>query len=125
MIPELAIDALAVAPDSQLDTLAGLNPSACVRFADALLYELDAAMAACSLATSATSIDEQHRQIHALKNMVCATGCQELLDACAALRDHAGDAAQSATSAAAFHAIAQATRHLVATYRRGLVADQV
>ena len=115
---------LAVLPDSQLDTLAHLNPAACVLFADALLQELEGAMATCTIDTPSTSFADRFEQIHALKNMVSPTGCRPLLAACSTLQYHAASETHQAKLRAAFNEIAQATQQLIATYRSGLVASE-
>ncbi|MEY2152314.1 Hpt domain-containing protein [Rhodanobacter sp. 115] len=122
--PPISLDgaALAVSADSQLGTLAHLNPSACIQFANALLKDLDGALAACTLGNSATSIAARFEQIHTLKNMVISTGCKPLADACAALQSLCLATGDPARARETFDAIAQAAQRLIANYRDGMVA---
>lgn len=108
---------LVVAPDSQLGTMASMNPATCLRYVEALLRELDAVDANCTIGAAATSLDDVHRQIHALKNVVIATGCRPLLARCRALTANVTAAMDRSTVAAAFKDIEHETRGLIVAYR--------
>lgn len=116
-------DELTVVPDSQLDTLAHLNPIACVRYADQLLQELDDAMATCTFNATSVSFADIFEQIHVLKSMVSPTGCRPLLDACVALQSQSASGTHRTELCAAFKGIAEAARRLISAYRSQLVAS--
>jgi len=124
--PRVTFDSgdLAVLPNSQLDTLAHLNPVACVQFADVLLRELKGAMATCTIDAPTTSLANSFEQIHALKNMVSPTGCAPLLAACAALQSRSANKTHREELRSEFNEIVQATQSLITTYRSSLVASK-
>jgi hypothetical protein len=106
-----------VEPGSQLDTMARLSPAARVRYVDALLKELDDAIASCTISHASTSADDAYEQIHALKNAVIPTGCQALLAACHQLQTSACETACRGDLEAGFIGIARNTRRLILAYR--------
>ena len=104
---------------SPLDTMARLNPVACVRYVDALLTELDDTMTHGAMGDASAPWVDAYRQIHALKNAVAATGCPVLIEACGSLQAGAAEGMDRSAVRSAFLDIARATRRLILTYRDG------
>lgn len=120
---EFAGTNLAILPDSQLDTLAHLNPAAGIQYADSLVKELEQAIARCTIDDAMASVAAGFEQIHTLKNMVIPTGSEALLDACAKLKASAGSMVHGAELRASYTAIAQAAQRVIVAYRNRLVVE--
>jgi len=113
-------DNLDVELDSPLATMAQLNRAACIRYADALLSELEGVLATCTNDDATASSVAMFEQIHALKNLVIPTGCQRLLAACTDLHASAAWSRHRVEVNADFMELAQATRDLISAFRRAL-----
>ncbi len=111
-------DNLAVEVGSQLAIMAQVNRVACIRYANALLAELEGALIAGTKDAVTGSPVAAFEQIHALKNLVIPTGSQPLLSACTALHARAAWSRHRVEVAADFTAIAEATLNLVRAFRR-------
>lgn len=114
------LDHLAVEQGSQLAIMAEVNRAAGMRYADALLSELEGLLAACTKGDVAASPVAAFEHIHALKNAVIPTGCEQILSACTDLHIRAAWSREQVEFKADFTAIAQATQDLIRAFRRAL-----
>ena len=112
-----------VEPGSTLDTIAALNPSTALAYADAVACEIKQAIAACTIIDPATTTVQILEQIHSLKNAIVPTGSGKLLKDCEQLRIDASRNAPRSALTQGFKAVASAATLLVRSYRRTLSRD--
>lgn len=114
---------LRIEPGSTLDTIAALNPSKALAYADAVACDIKQAIANCTIGDEGTTNPQILEQIHNLKNAVAPTGSQDLLKCCEELRLDASRDAPRSAQAQRFMAVAGASTLLLRNYRRALSRD--
>ena len=112
-----------IEPGSALETIAALNPSTAITYADAVANEIKQAIAACTIEDPATTTLQLLEQIHSLKNAIAPTGSRELLKGCEQLRLDASHSVPRSVLAQDFIAVASAATLLVRNFRRTLSRD--
>jgi hypothetical protein len=112
-----------IEPGSALETIAALNPSTAIAYADAVAGEIKKAIAACTIEDPATTTVQLLEQIHSLKNAIAPTGSRELLKGCEQLRLDASHSIPRSFLAQDFIAVASAGTLLIRNFRRTLSRD--
>lgn len=109
-----------VEPGSALDTIADLNPSTALTYADVVAGEIKQAISDCTISDSATTTLQVLEQIHGLKNAIAPTGSQVLLKRCEQLRLDASHSVSRALLVQDFQSVASAATLLLRNFRRSL-----
>jgi len=112
-----------VEPGSSLDTIAALNPSTALTYADTIAGEIKQAIDVCTIGDTATNVLQMLEQIHSLKNAIAPTGSHVLLKRCEQLRLDASHSVSRSALAQDFKSVASAATLLVRNYRRTLSRD--
>lgn len=114
-----------VEPGSALDTIADLNPSTALTYADIVVGEIKQAISACTISDSTTTTLQVLEQIHGLKNAIAPTGSQVLLKRCEQLRLDASHSVHRASLVQDFQSVASAATLLVRNFRSALSREVV
>jgi hypothetical protein len=112
-----------IEPGSALETIAVLNPSTAITYADAVASEIKQAIATCTIEDPETTTVQLLEQIHSLKNAIAPTGSRELLKGCEQLRLDASHSVPRSVLAQDFMTVASAATLLVRNFRHALSRD--
>jgi hypothetical protein len=120
---EVSYESPRIEPGSALDTIATLNPSTAITYADTIAGEIKQAINACTISDPATTALQRLEQIHSLKNAIAPTLSRLLLKRCERLRLDASHSVSRSVLAQDFKSVASAAMLLVRNYRRTLFRD--